>query len=73
MFSLLGDTAAEEEEEEDVDEDEDGDESGLDGGGGETPASVTAASRDGASINTDVDRIYENSVVAIGERFGGVL
>lgn len=70
MFSLLGNTMAEEEGDE---EEEDGDESGPDGGAGATPASVMAASRDGASINTDVDRIYENSIVAIGERFGGVL
>lgn len=68
MFSLIGDTTAEEEQ-----ADEDDEESEPDGGGGETPASVMAASRDGTSINTDVDRIYENSVVAIGERFGGVL
>lgn len=47
-----------------VDEDEDGE-------GAETP-SVPSTPRTGGR-NTDVDRIYENTIVAIGERFGGVM
>lgn len=65
MFNLLGeDRDAVTEVDEDTDEDEDEDEGGM--------RSVASTPLTGGG-NTDVDRIYENAIVAIGQRFGGVM
>ncbi|SPN99499.1 uncharacterized protein DNG_02351 [Cephalotrichum gorgonifer] len=64
MFNLLGDGATEVGSEDDDDSETDGPDE--DGG---TPAPRAAA----GTINTDVDRIYENTLIVIGERLGGVL
>lgn len=69
MFSLLGGRDASTVGEEGESEAE----SGTEDEGAGTPGSVVSAPRAGGSSNTDVDRIYENTVVAIGERLGGVI
>lgn len=57
-----GDSAAETETETEAEAD-----------GAQTPASTVSTPRARAGVTTDVDCIYENTIVAIGERFGGVL
>ena len=59
-----GDSAAETETETETEAEADG---------AQTPASTVSTPRARAGVTTDVDCIYENTIVAIGERFGGVL